>query len=153
MKKLTLKQEGSWIVVPATNPSFVRLLQSGITPTSYRKYESHGHRWLVWWERAPELVSLASRYYQVDWSQLPGEWQMLIAGGRKSSTIRRKPKAKASPFSSLYLLDTAPKPVVKAVYKALLREYHPDHNDGVGDKEKLNEVITAYREVISTFDD
>jgi hypothetical protein len=106
---------------------------------------------MVYWEKAPQLIDIASRFYVVDWSNLPGTWQMLIAGGRAQP--RRKPVVKVSPYSKLHLLDTAPLSVVKASYKSLLLEYHPDQNDGVGDQVKLNEVIDAYREIISTFDD
>lgn len=154
MSRLTLRQKDEWIKFKSTNSSFVNCVRSGIVPMSYRKYDSEDQCWYVWWERAPELVDIASRFYQVDWSELPGRWQMLIAGGKASSRPipRRKPVSKVSPFAKLHLLDTAPRSVVKAAYKALLLAYHPDHNDGVGDKAKLNEVIDAYREVISTFD-
>ena len=152
MNHLILRATDEWICFKSTNASFVNCVKSGIMPISYRKYSSEFQCWMVFWEKAPELIDIASRFYQVDWSNLPGTWQMLIAGG-KAAAPRRKPKAKSSPYSTLHLLDNAPRSVVKASYKALLLEYHPDHNDGEGDQVKLNEVIDAYREIISTFDD
>ena len=151
MNQLTLRRAGDWVFFKTNNAGFINCIRRGILPLSYRKYDISNRCWLVWWERLPELVDIASRFYLVDWSELPGKWQMLIVGGEVKE--RRTPIKSSTPYSKLHLLDTAPPSVVKAAYKALLLEYHPDHNDGIGDKEKLNEVIDAYREVISSFDE
>lgn len=148
MKKLTLQQEGDWIAFSSSNATFINCVRSGITPASFRRYDSEARRWLVYYTKGPELVGLAQKFHQVDWGELPGAWQMLIVGGRSRNAPAPKVATVVnSPHEVLYLLDTAPPLVVKAVYKALLLEYHPDQNNGVGDKEKLNEVIVAYRKI------
>lgn len=102
----------------------------------------------MYYTKGPELVGLAQKFHQVDWGELPGAWQMLIVGGRSRNVATPEVVAVVnSPYEVLHLLDTAPPLVVKAVYKALLLEYHPDQNNGVGNKEKLNEVIVAYRKI------
>jgi len=108
---------------------------------------------MVHLDKLLDLVGLASKFYAVDWSKLPPDWQEIIAGGSVSSKPRRRPARKPSPYAKLHLLDSAPKVLVKVVYEALLLQHHPDHNGGVGDHGKLNEVIAAYREIVSTFDD
>ena len=148
MKKLILKQEGDWIAFESTNAAFINRVKVGLGP-GYRKYDSKSRKWLVLYTKGSDLVGLASKYYQVDWGELPGAWQMLIVGGRGRSTTQVQPVApsRKSPYATLHLLDTAPPLVVRVVYKALLLEHHPDHNDGVGDRERLNEVIEAYRKI------
>lgn len=155
MKHLTLRKMDNWIVFRATNSSFVSLIKSGIVPASYRKYDAETQCWCVHVEKIREIVDLASRYYEVDWSNLPASWQGMITGEepRRRAKSRRKTSVKNSPYSKLFLLDTAPRSLVKAAYQALLIEYHPDHNDGEGDQVKLNEVINAYRKIINNFDD
>jgi hypothetical protein len=147
-RRLVLRRRDWWVCFHATNSAFVSCIQTGITPVSCRKFDKESQTWEVWWEKLPELVSLAKRFYQVDWSELPSSWQMLIVGG-KTRTQRRKPITVVTPHSKLFLTDGAPVSVVKAAYQALLSEYHPDHNGGEGDRERLKEVISAYREILS----
>ena len=111
---------------------------------------------MVWNEKASELVGLAQRFYStVDYSSLPGPWQMLIAGGKKKKATRVvvTTSPSNSPFEVLFLTEDAPRFVVKSVYQLLLSKYHPDHNDGKGDTKKLQELMKAYKEIIKNFDD
>jgi hypothetical protein len=149
MKKLILKQEGDWIAFRTTNTVFVNCVKSGVTPVAYRKYDSANRQWLVHHTKGKTLLGLASRFYTVDRGELPLQWQLLMAGGKASNKTTPTPEVGNSPYAVLYLLDNAPLSVVKVVYKTLLLEYHPDHNDGVGDKDRLQEIIVAYRKITS----
>ncbi len=44
-------------------------------------------------------------------------------------------------YAELYLLPTAPLPVVKAVYRVLAKETHPDHG---GSKARMQAINSAY---------
>ena len=146
MKKLVLRQSGDWIVVDTVDKIFIDCVKAGITPASYRKYDSENRTWLVWYEKAPDLARIASEFVQVDWGELPARWQMLIAGGRRA--MKPVSGVYTAPHAVLHLLKSAPRSVIKAAYRALLAEYHPDNNDGKGDSVKLNEVIVAYRKIV-----
>lgn len=141
MNHLTLYPMDDWACFRTSNKSFIACVKSGITPLSYRKYDASTQSWLVWKEKVPDLIALASRFFEVDASRIPDEW---VTGKPVKQVV---PRRVSTAHSVLHLLDSAPFSVVKASYKALLREYHPDHNGGRGDQEKLNKVIEAYREI------
>jgi DnaJ-class molecular chaperone len=59
----------------------------------------------------------------------------------KSPTLNKD----SSPYSVLYIREDAPDFIIKAVYKALVFEYHPDHG---GNAEQFQTVKEAYEEII-----
>lgn len=62
--------------------------------------------------------------------------------GKGSATLSGK-----TPYAELYLLPTAPKNVVDAVYKVMMREHHSDHGGSDEIAKRLNEIKeTIYKE-------
>ena len=53
-----------------------------------------------------------------------------------------------SPYSNLYLIESAPMEVVKASYKALAKIYHPD-NQSTGNSDKFKLVTESYKKIQS----
>lgn len=129
-----------WVSFKTSNSSFLSLLRSGVTG-EYRQYDSTHQCWHVHWTKLFLLVSIANKVFEyVDRSNLPSKWQMIISGGvmHDSRNIYR----------DLFLIPSAPIEVIRASYKALVSLYHPDHNEGKGDLEKLTKVLEAYKKII-----
>ena len=125
---------------------FARCLRSNIPP-SFFSFNSVDKVWRVHHSKLSDLAGLAKHFYQVDLSNLSAHWQSLAEGGTVKKTKRKRVHAPNSSFKDLYVLDSAPKEVVRAAYEALLLMYHPDHNNGVGSPEKVQEVIAAYKRI------
>lgn len=69
---------------------------------------------------------------------VPIEWWI---GGNSSPPVVPNEE---DPYSTLYLTKNAPLSVVKAVYKQLVKELHPDLG---GDKEKFLVLQDAYSKI------
>ncbi len=132
---LKLGIAGDWVTFRTKDNSFVSLVRSGITPISYRKFDSSTNQWFVWKTQVPKLLSLAKKFFpEVDTSQVPESWL----------TVQQD---KSDAYSKLFLTKEAPAELVKLVYESLVLRYHPDSNDGTGDATRLQEVLAAYREL------
>ena len=144
MASLVMQQEGEWVrLLGATNRTFIGILQYSVKPTTHRRYDPKTRTWLVYWKQLRTVTEAAKRFYShVDWSRLPGDWQLYLAGAEISTQIA-VPEG-PNPYEMLHLLDDAPLEVVKAAYKALARIYHPDNG---GSEAKMAELNTAYSEI------
>ncbi len=101
-------------------------------PRSYRSYDPDTKRWRVDCCYADEAEELFYRYFP----------------DAKGSHYTAKAQAPALPdwCLTLYVLPSAPRPVVDAAYKALSKIYHPDTATGSHEKMKqLNSAIEQAR--------
>jgi hypothetical protein len=136
---LKLIKKDNWVKFKPCSSSFSNLIRSAIKPVSYRKFENETGYWFVHKDQLLSLIGLSKKFYEsVDTSETPAEW--LMVKNEKQTEID-------SPYSKLFLTHKAPIELVKLVYEKLVTTYHPDHNEGVGDSERLQEVIKAYREI------
>lgn len=120
----------------------MNFLKYGIKLT-LRNYDSTTRAWLVYWTQLRLVVEAARRFYtRVDWSTLPGEWQMLIAGAQP--VVELTPPME-NPYAILYVTEDAPLEVVKAAYKALVSIHHPDAGGSEEAMCKLNEAFSTIR--------
>ena len=104
-------------------------------PTDYRHYE--GGRWHVHQKQLPAVVDFATKFcgVEVDLSELP-------ATLRASLNIHTE----ADPYTILHLRPTAPPSVIKAAYRALCKDMHPDRG---GSTEQAIQLNKAYQQVLS----
>lgn len=144
---LKLKKDGDWVRVLNSDANMSKFIKHGINPSTYRKFDLETREWRVHYTKIHTLVLLAKRIYvSVDWSHLPEEWQMLAVGARTVNPGAERPPQKSTKkgpdsYSALFLLPTAPFCVVKASYKALAMEYHPDRG---GDAVKFRKLVDAF---------
>ncbi len=129
----------------AYNKRFHIYLKAGLKPLSYRHWDSVKKRWRVHAAKLPEVVLVASRWFQhVDYSELPGPVQVTIAAAKNKREVVVVPKDTASAHEVLFILPDAPREVIDAAYKALARMHHPDQG---GDEEKMQRINRAYEEL------
>lgn len=115
-------------------------IAAGVRPHNRRMWQDsylHVHyKWLhqvIGWARDQGIND-------INWSELPESWQMLAAGG----ALFEKDIQEFDPYAVLHLKSTAPFNVVKAAYKALVKDCHPDHG---GDVEEFKKISNAYENI------
>lgn len=116
------------------------------TKTTHRYYDDE--HWFVHETLLPALVRMCyaeGRY--VDYSDLSDSLQMLLAEAKHTSIDLPKPSGSSLTLAhaALHLLPSAPKSVVKAVYKALALEHHPDKG---GDANVFSKITEAYKQIM-----
>lgn len=141
--RLVLRAQDKWITFFSNQHLFISMLRNTISEFK-RKYNKSTTEWSVYYTEGATLVQYARRFYDVDWSSLPDEWQLIIAGARVSASTESLPTA-ADEHTTLYVVKEAPFPVIRAAYEALVHMYHPDQNQGIGDPERLSEVMKAFK--------
>ena len=146
MRSLVLQgSDSKWVAFKSSNGSFIDCVKYGITPHSYRRYDNGTGTWYIWWTKLPDLVDMAYKFFEhITYIDVPEEWKTNHSVDEEPKRVKRKNRSN-SPFNSLFLTEDAPEEVIRAAYQALLSLYHPDHNAGKGDPEKLNRVIEAYK--------
>lgn len=149
MRRLTLKRQASaWVELQGQLPKpFIEMIRSGIKPQSYRVFDGTKKRWQVHRDRLVLLISFARKYFDhVDYSDLPIDWQLHIAGARVDFGVDELiPDAiDEVPFTELFVTSDAPLEVIKASYRVLASIYHPDHG---GSNEKMAKLNAAYEKV------
>ena len=139
----------SWVIFKfSKNPAFAGLIKRLVKPASYARFNTKHRRWEVHAQKLGVILPTALRLFDhVDWSDLPEFLQISILQAVGSSSASPGMSAvyeEESPYDTLYLKRTAPMYVVKAVYKVLARETHPDHG---GSAEDFMAVSTAYNQI------
>ncbi len=133
---LKLAKADDWVTLKTANNAFASTIRLGIKPISYRKFDAATNQWYVHKKQVPLLIKLAHKFYQdIDVSQIPQNW------------ITGEVEKDVNSYAALYLTPEAPQSVVRAVYEVLVSECHPDHNDGLGDPVRLQEVMAAYKNI------
>lgn len=129
------------------NRRFLDWLKLGVKPDSYRIYDPVNRTWKVHLKRLPLVINFARRHFtQVNYQVLP-DWVQMQVASEKAQEARQtlwEPVRGSDPFTTLYLLPTAPWEVVRAVYKALAVIHHPDHG---GNTETFQRINCAYLEL------
>ncbi|HEY8601377.1 MAG TPA: hypothetical protein VIL85_23320 [Thermomicrobiales bacterium] len=87
-------------------------------PVAYRNYDPATRIWTV---SAPYADRVLDRFLR----RFPGA-DVIDDRGARSSAPPPPPKAPATPHATLYVLPSAPREVIEASYKALVKKYHPD---------------------------
>ena len=144
MSRLIMHQDGEWIrLTGTTNRAFIEFLKYSVKPTTYRRYDATAKEWLVYWKQLRPVAHAAKRFFgHIDWSSLPGDWQLYLAGAE----IPSPPVAvlASSPYAALFVTEDAPLEVIRAAYKALAVIFHPDHG---GTAQQMVELNNAYTEI------
>ncbi len=87
-------------------------------PVAFRNYDPATRIWTVSAPYAKRILDLFLRRF-------PGA-DVIDDKGARSSASPPPPKALATPHATLYVLPSAPREVIEASYKALVKKYHPD---------------------------
>lgn len=139
--ELDQSSNGTWVVIGGpVHERLAALLRVGIRK-SCRNFD--GKRWSVHYSQLELLVGVARPLYEhVDWSSLPPAMQVLACGGQVP--IPSLPTE--DPYAILHLLPTAPVAVVRAAYRALALEAHPDHGGTDEAMTRLSSALAAILE-------
>ncbi len=115
------------------NADFIGALKENI-PHYYREWLPALKFW--WIDRLfyPTALRLARRYFT----------QVIAKDDYSEPAAPPPPPPPANPYGALYLLPTAPQPVVRAVYKVLAKLHHPDVG---GDPELMKTINLAYEAI------
>lgn len=120
-----------------------------------RTWDKNNKCWVIVPEILPEVIAYSRHLFtHIESSSIPVRYQTVVqetlqgkvntkSTGTKNSF---KPSVKDnSPYSVLYLTPDAPKFIVKAAYKALAFEYHPDRG---GNAKQFQELAEAYATIL-----
>lgn len=142
---LTLtKRDPCWVQLNGAAGRLLGTVRAGVRPRNLRYYDPNTQTWWVHWTWVRWVVDWARRQgWTVDYSALPHSWQMTAAGAQLA---HGPAPSQPSPYAELWLLDDAPLSVVKAAYRALATEHHPDAG---GSTERFRRVDRAYRQILS----
>jgi hypothetical protein len=156
MNILTLKHNSlsDTIELFFTNEELQSFLSS--LPQKTRTWNKKDRCWVI----VPEVLSKVVAYSRhlftrIDCSALPEEYQREVHQALSGTTKSKRTKynksytLNKSPYKRLYLTPDAPKFIVKAVYKALAFEYHPDRG---GNTEQFQELMEAYAKILKEKD-
>lgn len=125
---------------------FHKFIQNSIKPNSLRIFDKDNKYWKIHWKCLQFTVKIARRYFNaIDLSTLSKELQIFAFGGPIPRAISNKQDN--CPYSKLFLVSETPFLIVKKVKAELVRLYHPDHNNGVGNPERLQEVLNSFKEI------
>ena len=116
-------------------------------PAHTRTWKPADRCWVVVPEVLHKVISYSRHEFNhIDSSSLPLNYQKVIQRAlqglpeEKITTSKTTSKGN-SPYAVLYIRDGAPDFVIKAAYKALAFEYHPDRG---GNTEEFQRVKEAY---------
>ena len=145
-------QSDKYIQVFVNHKDVVSYLKYTV-PSKHRMYDASAKCWVVHVKHLLPIVQLGyAKIGHVDYSALPAQHQMLIASNKKdwtkaSSTSRvftSRGNDQVTAYATLHLQPDAPQCVIKAAYRALSKEHHPDRG---GDSDKFKEITQAYEEL------
>lgn len=137
--------------VRGTNKALIDYLKYSVKST-LRYYEDGA--WYVHISQILALTQLAySTFGHVNYAVLPLEVQMQIAE-EKNGWRRGEPKppewrqpegvTRAQAYETLHLTPDAPEFILKAVWRALVKEHHPDKG---GDEQTFKKYSAAYEKI------
>ncbi len=107
--------------------------------------------WVVLPEVLPDIIAFSRHTFNhIDTSSLPIKYQKIIqdvlqGNYKKSKNNIKKPSNYNSNYEVLFLKESAPKFLVKAVYKALAKHYHPDGESP--NSEEFVKIKDAYESI------
>lgn len=136
-----------WVEILSA-PEQLGVILQGVIPADDRFYD--GTKWSV---LKKYLLAVVRAGYEicgrVDYSRMPASAQMEIAQAKPGwipGSVRLPSPGipKRDPYVILYLQPGAPPAIVKAVWRQLLKEFHPDKG---GDPKKFLAYKDAYEEI------
>ena len=111
--------------------------------------------WAIVPEVLPKVIAYSRHIFDhVDASSIPISYQKSVQKAlqgiiEEPSTSHENTytprNQRSSPYSLLYIMESAPEFVIKAAYKALAFKYHPDRG---GDAEQFQIVTAAYNSIM-----
>ncbi len=116
-------------------------------PTHTRTWNSNKRCWVIVPEVLHKVVSYSRHTFsRIDASSIPIKYQKVVQRALQGlSQTKSTYPVDNSPYDVLHITRDAPDCVVKAVYKALAFEHHPDRG---GNSEEFQKVKEAYEAII-----
>lgn len=151
------KGDGDWMAVrPADPNSMVWREWLDRQDASQRKFVKKGTNGDGFWLIAPALVNAVQERFIVSgwvmeyknpYGGPSGDMSGFVPGAFSGiGPIQNLPKQEAlTPYDLLFIKPNAPKCIVDAAYKALMKEVHPDHN---AKGHKSSQVLNRVKEQI-----
>lgn len=139
--------KAGWVEILAA-PEQLGVILQGVIPPDDRFYD--GTKWHI---LKKHLLSVVRAGYEisgrVDYSRMPGPSQVEIAHEKQNwvpGSVRVLPSSapKTDPYEILFLHQSAPRSIIKSVWRQLLKEHHPDKG---GDPVEFQKYKDAYEEV------
>jgi len=121
-----------WAKTPY-NKDFVTSLKE-VIPKEHRRWDPEEKVWAISYIYEDQLFALCSTYFSD-----------VVQYGEKRYI---KAIASSPAYETLFLLPTAPKEVVVAVYRVLSKLYHPDVNKAPDADEKMKRINIAKDEIM-----
>ena len=112
--------------------------------------------WVIVPDVLPDVISFSRHLFNhIESSSLPINYQKIIqdvlqGNWDKSKNTLKSPLKSNGDHAELFLLDSAPKFIVKSVYKALAKHYHPDGD--CPNENKFIRVKDAYERILNIRD-
>lgn len=128
-------------VITPFNREFVDALKDAI-PYMGRRYHPDSRTWTVDREYEDDLRALVSEYWTVE-TLYPNVRQTPSTPPCNTTQCLGRVRAQWPHHTALGLWPEAPACLVLAAYRALAREYHPDHRSGAG-HEQMVTINRAY---------
>lgn len=114
-------------------------------PVAYRSYDPDKRLWTISVPHAERILALFLRRFP------HATVHAYKSRGRAVAPPPPPPKAPvATPYTALFVLPTAPREVIDAAYRALVKIYHPDRlpePQRAGGNETLARINVAYRQL------
>lgn len=135
MERLPHGSEWAWaLTFSRRKPSQFRALIDDlkkIIPSYDRTYDPQSYTWFIAAGYVAGVETITNRYgvdiYVIGDDGLDG-------GAHRAHALRE-----------LYLLPTAPQPVIDAVYRTLAKQYHPDRGGDTAAMQRLNQIMETLR--------
>lgn len=107
-----------------------------VKPISHRKQTLPSYVWCVHFQYLDGLIEYMEMHnIKFENNDIPIDWWL---NGKASTTSGE------DPYAALYLTPKAPYSLVKAVYRHLVKEHHPDAG---GDQEQFLRLQNAYEKI------
>ena len=155
MSKLTLyyNDANETIELMFKNEELKNFLSTSIQQSN-RTWFSKKSCWVIVPDVLPDVISFSRHLFNhIESGSLPINYQKVIQDVLQGNWNKSKNKVQNSPksdgdYASLFLLDSAPEFLIKAVYRALAKNYHPDGDSP--DEERFRKVKDAYEHIVKS---
>lgn len=122
------------------NRNLIEALKAEI-PAAYREYEPDTKTWII---DGPYAVTAIQMLRTV--------FPDATINGREETASQPPPMHRSNPHARLYVLPNAPRCVVEAAYKALVKELHPDRAPAE-QRDQAHDLMVALNEAYAVLRD
>jgi hypothetical protein len=131
-------KDGQWFGIhlrysPTRTPEFIKELKGTVAPRCYW-YDPETWTWWVVAKLAEVAVEIAGKHFGFVCARLPPPPEPAPAPESQADPLLADPWT--TPWAALRVLPGAPREVVDAAYRALVKLHHPDLNGGDGEQMK-----------------